>query len=75
MIEEAIERMGKESGKWTERKPGFYRSPDGTTEIELSEGHPYLNEGPHMKVMKFDPKKGSKGGIRVVEKIFTECPN
>ena len=72
LLEEAFDRMGRNANDWIERKPGFFRSPDGKMEIEISTGHPHMGEGPHVKIMEFDPKKGKKGGMRVVEKIFVE---
>ncbi len=72
LLEEATDRMGPNAADWIERKPGFHRSPDGKVEIEISSGHPHMGEGPHVKIMEFDPTKGKKGGFRVVEKIFTE---
>lgn len=72
LLDEAVDRMGSNADQWVERKPGFFRSPDGKIEIEISTGHPHMGEGPHVKVMEFDPTKGKKGGMRVVEKIFVE---
>ena len=64
--------MGETPGQWTERKPGVWRSADGMVEIEVSEGYPHMGEGPHVKVSEFDPEKGTKGGMRVVDKIFVK---
>ena len=72
LLEEATEFMGENADDWVQRKPDFYRSPDGKFEIEISSGHPHMGEGPHVKIMVFDPTKGKKGGFRVIEKIFTE---
>jgi len=54
---------------WTERKPGFYVSPDGKTEIEWQPGgHPTTTgEGPHVTIKSIDPESGKKS---VVRKIF-----
>jgi len=57
-------------GELENRTPSL--TPAQLPEIEISGGHPHRGEGPHVKVMKFDPDKGEKGGFRVIEKIFTE---
>ncbi len=72
LLDEAFDRMGSNVDDWVERKPDFFASPDGKIEIEISGGHPHMGEGPHIKIMEFDPTKGTKGGFRVIEKIFTE---
>lgn len=57
---------------WVKRKPNFWRKKDGTTEIEISPGHTTTGEPAHVKVFQYDPNKGEKGGMRVIEKIFAE---
>lgn len=71
LLNEGMERMG-DLNDWTERKPDFWRKKDGSMEIEISPGHQSTGEPPHIKVLKFDPNKGKKGGMRVIEKIFVE---
>ncbi len=61
LLETATEFMGsKNVDDWIERKPDFFRSPDGKLEIEISSGHPHMGEGPHVKIVEFDPTKGKR---------------
>lgn len=71
LLEEAFDRIDN-LDDWVERKPDFWRKKDGSMELELSPGHTTTGEGPYVKVLRYDPNKGKKGGMRVVEKLFVE---
>ena len=64
--------VGNIGDDWTERKPGFWTSPDGQHEVEISEGHSTTNEPAHVKIMKFNPESGKKGRMLVVKKYFVD---
>lgn len=68
MLKAAERRAGGSLDNFKEYKPNWWQSPDGKTRIELSlDGHPHLNEGPHVTVRVFDGQRHS-----VVEKVFIE---
>ncbi|MCG8420818.1 MAG: hypothetical protein MJE77_23095 [Proteobacteria bacterium] len=68
LLAAAERHAGGSLDNFTEYKPNWWKSPDDQKRIEFNlEGHPHMNEGPHVTVRVFDGKRH-----RVVEKIFIE---
>ena len=60
---------------FTEIKPGWFEGTVDGKKLKIEwqpGGEPVMGEGPHVKIMQWDPDKGKKGGWRTTDKFFIE---